>query len=146
MGVGYPKHLVFECPSRILWFWLLWTIRFNLFLPRSNGILFTYHLLIWTSRIAEASTGFFFVVCKSTTLVVLLFFVVFFLYVFICRPCYRILDYNVCLFCCSRCKVWAFLCNQLWFPSISFEWKCFHYLIFNEILVYFATNKKKGCA
>uniref|UniRef100_A0A2N9ESD5 Uncharacterized protein n=1 Tax=Fagus sylvatica TaxID=28930 RepID=A0A2N9ESD5_FAGSY len=44
--VGYPEHLVFECPFRIAWFWQPWITRFNLFNPRSDEILFAYHLLI----------------------------------------------------------------------------------------------------
>ena len=71
MRVSSREHLVFECPSRIAWSWLPWTTQFNLFPPRSNRILPTYHLLIWTGRIAKASTGFL-VIRKLPAVVVLL--------------------------------------------------------------------------
>ncbi len=52
------------------------------------------------------------------------------------------MDYDVCHYCNPYCGVWAVLCNLLWFLSILFEWKRFHCLIFNDVIVYLAKKNK----
>ena len=92
----------------------------------SDGILAPSLLPPRTSPVVAALPCYW-IVIKSSSVCCICFYIFAFLLlclVFLCYclccPLGRILYYNVCHFCCSCCRVWVLLCNQLGFLPTRF--------------------------